>query len=323
MDNKFKTPVLFLIFNRSDTTQQVFNQIRQIKPKYLFVAADGPRLDKFEDFEKCSETRNIIKQIDWECELKTLFRETNLGCRVGVSSAITWFFENVEQGIILEDDCFPDLSFFPYCEILLNKFKADNRIFLISGNNFSGIDVKNPNSYYFTKFNSIWGWATWRRAWGNYDVNMPDYLRDKNNLFKHNIYISREATNHYKNGLNRMNIEKNNTWDLAWLYAIIKCQGLSITPQINLVKNIGTDNNSTHKFLKDSFRDNIELGKILLPLKHPEFKISNHIDRLSFDNYRGKSIRRILRIIKENGIGRVFLYYLKVHLKHKLKLKTF
>src|SRR5450759_4497034 len=126
MESKFETPVLFLIFNRSDTTQQVFNQIRQIKPKYLFVAADGPRLDRPVEIEKCLETKSIIQQIDWDCELKSLFSETNLGCRVGVSSAITWFFENVEQGIILEDDCLPDLSFFPYCENLLNKYKDDN-----------------------------------------------------------------------------------------------------------------------------------------------------------------------------------------------------
>lgn len=320
MSNPFETPVLFLIFNRPDTTQKVFNQIRQIKPKYLFVAADGPRLDSPGEIEKCLETRSIIKQIDWECELKTLFRDTNLGCRVSVSSAITWFFENVKQGIILEDDCLPDLSFFPYCESLLNKFKDDNRIFQINGNDFSGVKVKNPNSYYFTNFHSIWGWASWRRAWKNYDVNMSDYMIHKNNLFNQNIYISKEATKHYKNGFDRMFIEKHNSWDAQWMYATIKFHGLSITPQVNLVQNIGTHNNSTHIFLKDSFRDNIDLGKILLPLKHPEFIVNNQIDILNFENYRGKSLRRILRIIRENGLFKVSVYYLKVHFRLKFEL---
>jgi len=316
MSNQFETPVLFLIFNRPDTTQKVFEQIKQIKPKHLFVAADGPRINNEYDIDKCNETRNIILQINWDCEVKTLFRKQNLGCKDAVSSAITWFFENVEQGIILEDDCFPDLSFFHYCDIVLNKYKGDNRIMHINGSNFSGIKIENPNSYYFANFHSIWGWATWRRAWKNYDVNMSDYLIYKNKLFNQHSYISKKAIKHYKNGFDDMFVKKHNTWDTPWLYAIIKFDGLSITPQVNLIKNIGTDNNSTHIFLKDSFRDNIELGKILLPIKHPDFKINNKIDKLNYNNYRGKSLRRILRIIKENGIYKVFMYYLKVHLMH-------
>jgi len=287
------------------------------------VAADGPRQDRDDEIEKCKKTRNVLKQIDWPCKLQTLFRDTNLGARVAPSSAITWFFENVEQGIILEDDCFPDLSFFLYCENLLNKYKDDNRIFHINGTNFSWINTKNSNSYYFTKFCSIWGWASWRRAWKNYDVNMSDYLIHKNNIFYKNIYISREATKHYKSGFDRMFMEKlNNDWDTQWIYTIIKLHGLSITPQVNLTKNIGTNINSTHIFLKDSFRDNIELGEIIFPLKHSEFIISHQIDKLNFANYRGKSIRRILRIIKENGIFIVFIYYLKVHLRLRLNIKT-
>lgn len=320
MDGLFKTPVLFIIFNRDDITCQVFNQLRLIRPKYLFVAADGPRPDRPEDAEKCLKTRNIIRQIDWDCELKTLFRDSNLGCRLAVSSAVTWFFENVTQGIILEDDCFPDLSFFGYCEMLLEKYKEDESVFHINGTDFSGVKVKNPDSYYFTQFQSIWGWATWKRAWEHYDLYMSDYKAYKDKLFKHYAYISREAEKHYKKGFDRIT-EEHTSWDAQWMYVIIKFNGLTITPQVNLIRNIGTTNNPTHSFLNDSYRDSIELGKMLLPVKHPEFIINNRIDRLNFANYRGKSLYRIVRIIKENGVNKVFLYFLKVHFMLYIKIK--
>lgn len=319
MIKQFETPILFLIFNRPDTTQQVFNQIKSIQPKYLFIASDGPRTDRAGETEKCQETKGIMQQIDWNCEVKTLFRDTNLGCKIAVSSAISWFFENVEQGIILEDDCLPEPSFFHFCEVLLHKYQNDSRIIQINGTNFSGIKVNDPNSYYFTQFNSIWGWATWRRAWVNYDVNMADYPEHQRTLFNNPLYISKSATNHYESAIKEMYTQKHNTWYTPWLYTCIKNKGLSITPQTNLVKNIGADNNPTHPFLKDSFRDDIELGKMSLPLVHPELVINNSIDRLSFENYRGKSIHRILRIIEENSIYKVAMYYFKVHLMSKLR----
>ena len=131
-DIKIYTPVLFLIFNRPDTTRQVFNEIRKAQPAQLFVAADGPRKDRDSDFELCKKTREIVRQVDWDCEVFTRFQEENLGCKRAVSSAIDWFFSNVEEGIILEDDCVPDQSFFPFCQELLEKYRHDERIMMIS-----------------------------------------------------------------------------------------------------------------------------------------------------------------------------------------------
>ena len=132
----FKVPVLFLIFNRPDTTQQVFDEIRKARPEQLYVAADGPRKDQSADYELCKKTRDIIQQVDWDCKVFTCFRDENLGCKRSVSSAIDWFFSHVEEGIILEDDCVPDQSFFPFCQELLEKYRDDTRIMMISGNNF-------------------------------------------------------------------------------------------------------------------------------------------------------------------------------------------
>ena len=321
-NKQFETPVLFLVFNRSDTAQQVFNRIKEIKPKYLFVAADGPRPGKPGEDEKCLETRNIIKQIDWECELKTLFRENNLGCRKAVSGAITWFFGQVEKGIILEDDCLPDITFFYYCETLLEKYKNNDNILHINGTNYSGINIVNPKSYYFTNLASIWGWATWRRAWEIYDVEMSDFPIYKNKLFDQKVFVSKKATKHLKKAFDIMYIQKHNTWDTQWVYAVIKSNGITITPQVNLVENIGIDydNDSTHLFLMDSYSYNKKSEKILLPLEHPDFIMSDHIDELIFENYRGKSIRRIVRVIRENGLLKVLNYYLKVHLKLNIKI---
>jgi len=172
MGQEFNTPILFLVFNRPNTTQRVFNVIRQVKPKQLFVAADGPRRDKGADEEKCEATREIVKQIDWDCEVKTLFREENLGCGKAVSSAITWFFENVEEGIILEDDCLPNLDFFGYCEELLDRYRDNREVMFIGGDNFQKGKKWGDASYYFSAYNHVWGWATWKRTWDIYDFKL-------------------------------------------------------------------------------------------------------------------------------------------------------
>ena len=174
--NNLKTPILFLIFNRLDTTRRVFEEIRKQKPRQLFVASDGPRVNKDGEREIVEKTRKLVlDNIDWECEVKTLFRGENLGCKIAVSSAIDWFFENIEEGIILEDDCLPAQSFFGYCEELLEKFREDGRISVISGDNFQFGWRNTSDSYYFSKNCHIWGWATWRRAWERYDVEMKTY----------------------------------------------------------------------------------------------------------------------------------------------------
>ncbi|OAV75898.1 hypothetical protein Barb7_00438 [Bacteroidales bacterium Barb7] len=272
----YNTPILFLIFARPDTTERVFEQIRQIKPARLYVAADAPREGRQNEEKRCREARAIIDRIDWDCELKTLYREENLGCKLAVSSAITWFFEQEEYGVILEDDCLPDLSFFPFCEELLIRYKDDDRIGHIGGNCFLPDMVKNGLSYDFCSITHIWGWATWRRVWKNYDVNFPfwnEYKEKRSSLFCNKweeIYFSSFIPDALENR------NGTNTWDVQYYYMLRLQNQLSVYPSVNLVTNIGLgDPNAAHtsKVSKKLFVDSTPIS---FPLKHPPFTIGNN-----------------------------------------------
>ncbi len=265
--NSFHTPILLVVFNRIDTAQKVFNAIKQQQPKYLYIAADGPRANKEGEAEKCQLVRDIIKQVDWDCELKTLFQEQNLGCAKGVSTAISWFFDHVEQGIILEDDCLPHPDFFPYCEELLTKYKDNEQIMLISGDNFQDGLVRGNASYYFSGYINIWGWASWRRAWKGYDLYLKNYSLSE---FKQNISIYLSSWKERKVWIDKFLIMKkqgNNTWDYQWGFHLWKKHGLSITPNVNLISNIGADGGTHYNNSSDTSCLELKTNSIL-PLNH-------------------------------------------------------
>ena len=294
----FEVPILLLIFNREDTTRQVFEAIGRQKPKYLFIAADGARKSKPGEAETCQRVRNIVTQVDWDCEVKTLFRDENLGCKMAVSSAITWFFEQVEYGIILEDDCLPDLSFFPYCEELLKRYKDDDRIGHISGNCFLSGIIPEELSYDFCSFSHIWGWASWRRVWKNYDVNFSywkEYKQDKkkrNSIFnnlKERIYFSSFISDTI---LGKTHI---NTWDVQYLFMLRIQNQLSVYPGINMVTNIGLNSEfATHTSRKNN-KLCIPASPVHFPLKHPKYVLKNK----ELDNFTVKknffSWKRLIR----------------------------
>ena len=238
-----KTPVLFIIFNRPDTTPRVLDAIRLVAPKHLFVAADGPRENR-PDEEKCKATRDIIRHVDWDCEVKTLFQEKNLGCGPGPSTAINWFFQNVEQGIILEDDCLPHPDFFRFCEELLDYYRDNERIMEITGDNFQFGRKRGNASYYFSKYTHNWGWATWRRAWRHYDYGLIDA-----DLAKH-------------------------VWDIQWMKSVAKNNGLTIVPNVNLVSNIGFDPEATHTAHAARYAS-LPTGSLTFPLVHPKIIAPN------------------------------------------------
>jgi len=177
------TPILFLVFNRPDTTKIVFDEIKKSQPKKLFIAADGPRNGNYEDTENCEIVREIVTGVDWDCDVHTLFRKKNLGCKHAISGALDWFFSNVEDGIILEDDTLPHPKFFRFCEELIARYRNQKNIIAISGDNFQHGKRRGENSYYFSKYVHIWGWATWKRAWELYDVNMKEWAHLKSTLF--------------------------------------------------------------------------------------------------------------------------------------------
>ena len=250
-----KSPVLFLAFNRLDTTTQVLDQILAYSPSTLYIAADGHRSNKAGEAELCQEVRDlIISKTKNHDNVKLLFRDQNLGCRLAVSSAIDWFFEHEESGIILEDDCLPNQSFFTFCSEMLERYSSDERVMHVSGNNFQYLKRWSENSYYFSNFNHIWGWATWRRAWKTYDVTMADYPIYKHNQFIKSIWgKDSQLCDYWTRKFDDVYYKNYNTWDYQWTYAVWKNNGLSILPEVNLVTNIGFIGSYTHQNVFSKF----------------------------------------------------------------------
>ena len=240
------TPVAFIIFNRPDVTERVFQVIRDAQPQKLLVISDGPRGDRPGEAERCAAARAVIDQVDWECEVLTNYSDTNLGCKRRVSSGIDWVFSQVEEAIILEDDCLPAPSFFQFCQTLLERYRYDDRVMAISGNNFQGGQSRTDCSYFFSKYNYIWGWASWRRAWQHYDVKMktwPTFIRSK---CMEDICDGEEEKKFWADNFQNVYDGLTDTWDYQWTYACW-CQGaLSIVPNSNLVSNIGFGADATH-----------------------------------------------------------------------------
>ena len=282
----FQTPILFLIFNRPDTTKLVFESIKRIKPAKLYIAADGARKHKVGEDLLCKETRSIIDLIDWECEIKTLFRNENLGCKIAVSSAIDWFFENEEQGIILEDDCLPNESFYIYCETLLNYYASNERIMHISGNNFQDGNVRGNGSYYFSNYNHIWGWATWKRAWKAYTVDLSFLTETETETLIEKQFDTKKERLFWNNIFKKVINKTIGTWDYQWTYAVWKNNGLSILPNKNMIANIGFNNNGTHTSGVDilglSNMKTFSISKIIHPT---EIEINKKADKYGLDHY--------------------------------------
>ncbi|MCK9273294.1 glycosyltransferase family 2 protein [Candidatus Gracilibacteria bacterium] len=244
-----KTPVLFLIYNRPEYTQKVFDAIRNIKPQKIFIHADGPKAEDLEDIKLCSDTRDIVKKIDWECEVKTLFRETNLGCKLGMSGGISWFFENVEEGIILEDDCLPNKSFFIFCEKLLEKYRHEEKIMMMSGSN-PATEVNISSSYFFSYFFHIWGWATWKRAWNKFDIKISDWPNFRDGDFLKSKFPKNDKNRKLiKQMFDRIYEKKSSVWGVQWTYTCLINDGFCILPKCNMISNIGFI--GTHKMNND------------------------------------------------------------------------
>ncbi len=303
------TPVLFLVFNRPDTTRFVFEAIRKARPSRLYVAADGARPDRDEEVKKCAEVRRISTEIDWPCEIHTLFRDTNLGCKKAVSEAITWFFKLEPEGIILEDDCIPDPSFFVYCSELLEKYRNEPRIMALGGN-YLAFNEEKPEidefSYFYTRHIEIWGWATWRRAWDLYDPQASSWgelpadwlleIGDNNRDFKE--YWTKIFNSVYNNQVD--------TWDFQWVFTVWYNNGLSILPTKNLVTNIGFNGDATHTKLNDGFLDSLPLQKMEFPLISPlrmekNKSMDKWLDKAVYgvgSSFIEKVLKRILRAFK-------------------------
>jgi hypothetical protein len=274
---KTKSPVLLLLFNRPEHTKLVFEEVRNAQPEKLYIALDGPRNNNQDDLLKTKEIKDyVLKNIDWNCKVFTLFRESNLGCKNAVSDAITWFFNHENKGIILEDDCLPLNSFFSFCDDLLTKYEFDERVRHISGVNFLDADIEIKHSYYFSKFTHVWGWASWKRVWNDYSKDiLKEFDLDKFDEF-YNIYQDKKVCDTIINELKRVQSDNLNTWDYQYLFLNFINNGLTIIPKYSLIKNIGFDLNSTHTQTNPYKSRELENINTIL---HP----SNYIPKINYD----------------------------------------
>jgi hypothetical protein len=270
-----KTPVAFIMFNRPDTTKRVFEAIRQAKPPKLLVIADGPRVDRPGEAEKCAAARAIINDVDWECEVLTNYSDINLGCKIRVSSGLDWVFSQVEEAIVLEDDCLPHPTFFPFCEELLERYREDTRICAISGQNVQFGRKRTDYSYYFSRYNHCWGWASWRRAWKNFDYDMKLWPFVRDNGWLKDILKDDASVEYWTKILQYVYDGKINSWALRWTLSCWLHNQLSVLSNVNLISNIGFGEESTNTKQSASIFSNMSTDKVEFPLNHPQFMIQD------------------------------------------------
>lgn len=303
---RVKTPVVFIIFNRPDTAEIVFREIAKVKPSKLLVIADGPRANRPGEAEKCAETRKIIERVDWDCEVLTCFSDTNLGCKKRVSSGLTWAFEQVEEAIILEDDCVPDPTFFPYCEELLEKFRNEPKVMAISGACYLGPEFKSDDSYYFSKIPLIWGWASWRRAWKKYDITMAGWPEYRDSKEFDSLFSSSEGRSHFRKQMDRTYCGALDTWDHQWTYAAWKSGGIAAIPTRNLIRNIGFGGDATHTHFYDPVFDP-PVSSMKFPLTHPPglSRVRPDLDAIWFNKHYStvSKVKRRLKALKNRFLG--------------------
>ena len=299
------TPVAFFIFNRPTLTETVFEVISQIQPAKLLVVADGPRADKVGEAEKCAEARAIVDRVDWDCDVLKNYSDVNMGCRRRVASGLDWVFDKVEEAIVLEDDCLPHPSFFNFCDEMLNKYRDDKRVMMISGFNFLGKWKSDIQSYHFSYVGGGWGWASWRRAWEYFDVDMKLWAEPEAKARVRDVLCDTEQYLWWEKSFDTTFHGEIDTWDYQWLFARLLYSGLSIVPSVNLISNIGFHEEATHTTNPVSTMANLPSYPLSFPLVEPyglaDDRGYNHMSYVKMIGGLDISttiIKRILRRVK-------------------------
>jgi hypothetical protein len=296
--NPANTPLLLIAWRRPYTLRQVIDAIRPVAPTRLFVACDGPNPERPGEAEKVAATRQVIEQeIDWPCQIERLYSDVNQGCRLGVSRAITWFFEQVEEGIILEDDCVPHPDFFPYCASLLERYRHDTRVWCISGNNFQNGQWRGDGSYYFSRYNHCWGWASWRRCWQHYDADLSQWPALRDSALLDTIFEDPLERQYWSAIWQRLvNEGKPDSWAYRWTLTCLANGGLTALPNRNLVSNVGFGEDASHT---TGVAEPTLADQSLGPLTHPQFVLRDGAaDRYGFDHhFGGAQMRRSRKLL--------------------------
>lgn len=291
------TPVAFFVFNRPATTQRVFEAISAAKPRTLLVVADGPRNDRHSDREACAVTRAIIERIDWQCDVLRQYSDDNQGCRKRVSSGLDWVFSQVPEAIVLEDDCLPSPEFFGFCTEVLDRYRDDERVMHIGGTSFQQGNARTVHGYYFSKYTHIWGWATWRRAWQLYDVNIPSWPQERGTPAIKDWFDSDLEELFWTRVFDELHAGSN-TWDGQWTYACLRNRGLAVVPSRNLISNIGFGLDATHTHGGSPFAE-LPLERFG-PIVHPDCIIRHkEADVFTFEeHYGGRQLRECQTLYK-------------------------
>ena len=313
-ENKFKTPILIIAWKRPKQTKELIKKIKQINPTNLYVACDGPKNESTLDDNKVKKTKELLlKSFEEVRQKKFLYSDINQGCKLGVSNAIEWFFEHETEGIILEDDCIPNLEFFSFCQEMLETYRNDERIWSITGHNQQNNIQRGSGTYYFSKYPRSWGWATWKRCWVKYDRDITDWPNIKSKGILKNKLKNQREINFWEKILDSIyyyNLP--NTWDYQWTLSSFLNSGLTIVPNKNLIKNIGFDEDSTHTFMSDSntfIEIDLEKNNDIFPTIHPDYFVIN------------KEADKIVDILEYSGgnkLSKLFIIKKLTNLKIKL-----
>lgn len=269
----YNIPILLIVFRRADVALRTLQPIRDIQPTRLYIAGDASRADAPGEKEKVEATRlAVMKAIDWPCEVKTRFAETNQGCSLGVYNAICWFFEHEERGIIVEDDCLLRPSFFPFAEEMLQRYQDDERIGMIDAANYLP-HVKIPCSYGFSRYKSTNGWATWRRAWKLMDLDMKWRGTEYETSIIDNMAYRSEERSYWKYRLKAIDLNDVSAWDWQWYFTLAAHNMLGIYPSCSLTTNIGFGEGATHTQQHNMPAHYVSQQDLEFPLRHPRYVV--------------------------------------------------
>lgn len=297
-----KSAVILIIFNRFDTVHQVLSQLRISEVPRLYIYCDGPRTEKNSEAEEMAMVRRLVlDEVNWPCEVVTNFRNENEGPRLAIGHAVNWFFEREEEGIILEHDCVPSQSFFTFCDTLLAHYREDERVMHISGNNFQFGRWRGDGSYYFSRITHIWGFATWRRAWKNYDVEMKQYPQFIAERRLDDLVVHARSRRFWQKTFDSIYSGEIQSWDYQWTFAVWCANGLAILPNVNLVSNVGFDKGALNTIDPENRLAFLPVQE-LTDLTHPSFQIPDlkadawSIDEVFYPTYLKYGWQRLKKI---------------------------
>lgn len=316
-----KKPIVFFVYNRPEQTLKTFSIIQKYRPEVLFIIADGAKneskdtvsiekldsiktLNNIKDNDNIQKVREICNAVDWPCAVQRLFRDKNYGCRESIVQGLAWVFKQAEECIILEDDCLPDITFFDFCAELLDQYRDNHKIFSIGGYRPEPLDKSNTDSYYFSKYPSTWGWATWKRTYNGFDPKLNDWSEETHKTWLSH-HLGNPAFAHYWSYMLNNAKKGANHWDYAWAYHCWQHDALSIRPSINLIQNIGFGSDATHTQESTHPFSQIQACPMPFPLVHASLiacskQIDDDIEGLMYSGMRLRQLQLFNQLIKKN-----------------------